>query len=54
MRVVLRTGQPFSFTGLWSVWRDPDDNSVPSCAIITTNANELLRPVHALDPDKVR
>ena len=46
MRVVLRTGEPFAFAGLWSVWRDPNGNRIPSCAIITTSANELLRPVH--------
>ena len=46
MRIVLRTGEPFAFAGLWSVWRGPDGNRVPSCAIITTSANDLLRPVH--------
>ena len=46
MRVVMRTGEPFALAGLWSVWRDPDGNRVPSCAIITTAANELLRPIH--------
>ena len=46
MRVVMRAGEPFAFAGLWSVWRDPDGNRIPSCAIITTTANDLLRPVH--------
>ena len=46
MRVVMRSGEPFAFAGLWSVWKDPDGNRVPSCAIITTAANDLLRPVH--------
>ena len=44
--MVMRTGEPFALAGLWSVWRDPDGNRVPSCAIITTAANELLRPIH--------
>ncbi len=44
MRIVMRSGEPFA--GLWSVWRDPDGNRIPSCAIITTAANDLLRPIH--------
>ena len=46
MRVVIRSGEPFAFAGLWSVWKDPDGNRIPSCTIITTTANDLLRPVH--------
>ena len=46
MRVVMRSGEPFAFAGLWSVWRDPEGNAVPSCTIITTAANGLLRPIH--------
>ena len=46
MRIVMRSGEPFAFAGLWSVWRDPDGNRIPSCTIITTEANDLLRPIH--------
>ena len=46
MRVVMRSGEPFAFAGLGSVWKDPDGNRIPSCAIITTTANDLLRPIH--------
>ena len=46
MRVVLRSGEPFAFAGLWSVWKDPEGNRIPSCTIITTAANDLLRPIH--------
>ena len=46
MRAVMRSGEPFAFAGLWSVWKDPDGNRVPSCAIITTTANDLLSPIH--------
>ena len=46
MRIVLESGGPFAFPGLWSVWTDPDVRRVPSCAIITTEANDLLRPIH--------
>ena len=46
MRVTMRSEEPFAFAGLWSTWKDPDGNRIPSCAIITTAANDLLRPVH--------
>ena len=46
MRIVMRSGEPFAFAGLWSVWRDSDGNRIPSCTIITTEANDLLRPIH--------
>ena len=46
MRIVMESGEPFAFAGLWSVWRDSEGNRIPSCTIITTEANDLLRPVH--------
>ena len=46
MRVAMRSGEPFAFAGLWSVWTDPEGNRIPSCAIITTAGNDLLRPIH--------
>ena len=50
MRSVMRSGEPFAFAGLWSVWRYPDGNRIPSCAIITTGANDLLSPIHGRMP----
>ena len=46
MRIALRSREPFAFAGIWSMWKDPEGNSIPTCAIITTSANELLRPIH--------
>ena len=36
---------PFAFAGIWDRWRSAN-TTINSCAIITTNANETLRPVH--------
>jgi putative SOS response-associated peptidase YedK len=41
----LRDDQPFAFAGLWERWQGPGD-PVETCALITTEANELTRPVH--------
>ncbi len=46
MRITNASGEPFAFAGLWDTWRDPQDETVTSCTIITTRANDLLRPIH--------
>ena len=46
MRVVMRSGEPFAFAGLRETWREPQGEVVPSCTIITAEANDLLRPIH--------
>lgn len=38
--------QPFAFAGLWEHWQGPEGKTVNSCTIVTTDANELLRPLH--------
>lgn len=39
-------GKPFAFAGLWDNWFSPDGSEVRSCTIITTEPNELVRPIH--------
>ncbi len=46
VRITLASGEPFAFAGLWDTWRDPQGDVVESCTIITTEANELLQPIH--------
>ena len=46
VRIVLKSREPFAFAGLWDVWRDPEEHDIPTFAIITTAANELLEPIH--------
>lgn len=41
----LRDQELMGFAGLWEYWEDPD-NRFESCAIITTTANEIMKPVH--------
>ncbi len=38
-------GRPWAFAGLWERWQGPE-GPLESCAILTTEANELVRPVH--------
>lgn len=46
MRFFLKGGEPFAFAGLWDRWKKPDGNELRTYTIITTQANELLRPIH--------
>lgn len=41
----LSEDRPFAFAGLWEQWRG-GDQVIESCTIITTEANELIRPLH--------
>ncbi len=50
MRIVLKSREPFAFAGLWETWHNPEGESVLSCTIITTDANDLLRPIHQRMP----
>jgi putative SOS response-associated peptidase YedK len=42
----LRDEQPFGFAGLWDQWQGGDGAVIESCTILTTEANDVLRPVH--------
>ena len=46
MRIVMRSGEPFAFAGLRETWKDPEGTLIPSCTIITTTPNDLLKPIH--------
>jgi len=39
-------GRAFAFAGLWDRWAGGDGPPVESCTILTTEANEALRPLH--------
>ncbi len=41
----IRDGRPFAFAGLWDRW-EGEDGMIQSCTILTTEANEVLKPVH--------
>ena len=46
LRFVLKSHEPFAFAGLWDTWIKPEGDELQTFTIITTEANELVQPVH--------
>lgn len=45
--VAIRDGEIFALGGLWEAWREKDGGAwLITCAILTTEPNELLAPIH--------
>jgi putative SOS response-associated peptidase YedK len=49
-------GELFAFAGLWDRWKDPSEQWIKSCSILTTTPNTVTSTVHdrmpvILDPD---
>ena len=42
----LKSGRPFGFAGIYETWTSPDKKEINTCTIITTDANELIKPMH--------
>jgi putative SOS response-associated peptidase YedK len=41
-----KDGKPFAFAGLWARWKDPEKGLLDTFTILTTDANDLIRPLH--------
>lgn len=48
-RIMMKDDQPFAFAGLWDRWKN-DHEIITTCTIITTEANEIVQPIHARTP----
>jgi putative SOS response-associated peptidase YedK len=46
MYIHMKNRGVFAFGGLWEIWNAPDGSTVLSATIITTEPNELVRPIH--------
>jgi putative SOS response-associated peptidase YedK len=44
--VRLKSGAPMALAGLWETWTGPNGEELETAAIVTTNANRALAPIH--------
>jgi putative SOS response-associated peptidase YedK len=46
MHFSLSSGETFAFAGLYNLWTSPAGETIYTCTIITTTANNLVKPFH--------
>jgi putative SOS response-associated peptidase YedK len=46
MRIRLKSDELFGIAGLWESWKSPDGRVIYTCTAITTEPNELMKPIH--------
>lgn len=44
--VRLKSQKPIGFAGIYNTWTSPEGESICTCTIITTAANDLISPIH--------
>ena len=52
----MKDDRPFAFAGLWEHWSSSEGQVIETCALLTTEPNELMSPIHnrmpvILNPD---
>lgn len=54
----LKDQEPFAFAAIWDTWTNPQGEQIRSCAMITTDPNDLVAQVHnrmpVILPEKAR
>jgi putative SOS response-associated peptidase YedK len=48
--VMPKDGSLIAFAGLWETWHGPDGSEIDTAAIVTTDANDPLMPIHERMP----
>ena len=46
MHILLHGGGFYAMAGLYDRWKNPESEWISSCTIITTEANEMMAPIH--------
>jgi putative SOS response-associated peptidase YedK len=48
--IFLKDKSPFAMAGIYETWQPPTGEPIRTCSIITTQANELMKPIHQRMP----
>jgi putative SOS response-associated peptidase YedK len=48
--ICMKDDQPFGMAGLYDVWTNAAGEKITTCTIITTEANEIMKPIHQRMP----
>jgi putative SOS response-associated peptidase YedK len=49
-RIVVKSNPVFAMAGLWERWKSPEGSVTDSFTIITTEANDFMKPIHSRMP----
>ena len=52
--IFMKDEKPFAMAGLYENWTNPEGKAVTSCTIVTTEANEFMKPMHHRMPVIIR
>jgi putative SOS response-associated peptidase YedK len=44
--ICMKDGSPFGMAGLYDMWTNASGEKITTCTIITTEANEIMKPIH--------
>ena len=48
--IAMQSGEPYALAGLWDEWMTPQGEPLTSFTVLTTEANELMKPIHERMP----
>ncbi|MEC4985191.1 MAG: SOS response-associated peptidase [Oscillatoria sp. PMC 1068.18] len=46
----MKDEQPFAFAGLWEQWQKSEEETIETCTLLTTEANEMMSDIHKRMP----
>ncbi len=49
-RISRKDSQPFWLAGIWNRWMSSEGSELETCCVLTTEPNELVRPLHSRMP----